>query len=461
MSLSRMDHKISAEQLRNHVAEHIHQLIGQTDPVANPQKILRIEFPCESVNVLAWLNQQKGYEKIYWLDRAGELEMAGLGVADILQGERNPDVQKIFAYFQSRLSSKFPRLRYYGGLSFDKMPMNTEWQPFGQYRFWIPRFELLQTQSDTFFAINLTCEDIRQKNIEPLLLEVSALQFPSLESRKFLPKLLARSDQPNKEDWDKLFVKVKSQLKTGGYEKVVLARKSLLRFSDPLNPMDLVERLKSQTENCFHFCFQVSPDAAFLGATPERLYKRIGRAIESEAIAGTKPRGLTLHEDEQFRNELLNSTKDAAEHRYVVDFIRNAFIEMCADLTFDPFANLLQLKGGHHLITRFSGRLKNGVEDDHILTSLHPTPAVGGYPAQEALKTIEETEPFNRGWYAGPVGYVGYDSVELVVAIRSGLIHQNSLSLYAGAGIVAASQSKEEWDEIENKIGSFINVLNS
>lgn len=90
------------------------------------------------------------------------------------------------------------------------------------------------------------------------------------------------------------------------------------------------------------------------------------------------------------------------------------------------------------------------------MSYLHPTPAVGGFPREAALREIAALEPFDRGWYAGPIGWVGKDAAEFAVAIRSGLVAGDRVNLYSGAGIVPGSSPDKEWEEIENKIGNFI-----
>jgi menaquinone-specific isochorismate synthase len=99
------------------------------------------------------------------------------------------------------------------------------------------------------------------------------------------------------------------------------------------------------------------------------------------------------------------------------------------------------------------------VTDAEVLLALHPTPAVGGYPRREALEEIRALEPFDRGWYAGPVGWIGAEGSEFAVGIRSGLVRGNSLALFSGAGIVAGSVPEDEWAEIEQKIGGFVRVF--
>ena len=105
------------------------------------------------------------------------------------------------------------------------------------------------------------------------------------------------------------------------------------------------------------------------------------------------------------------------------------------------------------------GTLKDGVTDAGLLEALHPTPAVGGYPRDRALGEIRDLEPFDRGWYAGPVGWIGAEASEFAVGIRSGLVRGRTLDLYSGAGIVAGSVPDEEWAEIEQKIGDFTGMF--
>jgi len=185
----------------------------------------------------------------------------------------------------------------------------------------------------------------------------------------------------------------------------------------------------------------------------------MGQRIISEAIAGTRPRAIDENYDKKLEKQLLNSEKDSLEHKYVVDGIIETLTPLCRPLNFDDTFSLQKLKGSQHLITRFEGQLNEGVFDQQILQSIHPTPAVAGCPTQKAMRTIKKLEPFERGWYTGPVGYMGKMQSEFAVAIRSGLIHGNQLSLYAGAGIVDGSTVKDEWSEIENKISNFMKVF--
>ncbi len=195
-----------------------------------------------------------------------------------------------------------------------------------------------------------------------------------------------------------------------------------------------------------------------MGASPERLFARLNNAIESEALAGTRPRGKNDSDDNRLKGELKSSGKEQHEHKVVVRMINSKLVPLCQSLVVHH-QEILSVPNGHHLRTRIQGVLNDGVLDEDVFAALHPTPAVGGEPTETALTLIEELEGFSRGWYAGAVGYVGLDQTEFVVAIRSALVHGRQMVVYAGAGIVEGSTAKDEWQEIEHKIGNFLKVL--
>ena len=157
--------------------------------------------------------------------------------------------------------------------------------------------------------------------------------------------------------------------------------------------------------------------------------------------------------------ELLNSEKELREHKYVVDNIKAALTSLCESYSVKKEASLLKLRQVQHLQTEFTGKLRAEIIDSDIIKSLHPTSAVGGFPAQSAQNRIAQCEPFDRGWYSGAVGWIGRNSAEMAVAIRSGLVKGKELKLHSGAGIVNGSTAALEWAEIESKIGSFISAV--
>ncbi|HLF17687.1 MAG TPA: isochorismate synthase [Candidatus Omnitrophota bacterium] len=455
ITLFRAEQTYKLAELKERMREHIRQLPQKVSFIGTPTKVLRFELACEPVNILSWLhNNQLGLEKTYWSDRANAFEMGAIGSADIISGNDSLDHQSLFEYMQDRLSSDNPHLRFYGGVDFFADKAEGEWQALGSFRFIVPQFEFHQTPQQSVFAFNIRIANVNEEHIREILSTFEKMDFSADTVYRKVPVLLRRADFPDEAQWLKMFNSAH-----GKFEKIVLARKTVFDFDMDIRPVALLKHLKDMTPNCFHFCFQPHPGYGFLGASPERLFKRTEGAIESEALAGTIGRSIDPDEDAALTQKLLRSAKNNSEHDYVVTDLKNKLSRLCSELRQDPRTQIMKLDNGQHLMTRFEGKLRPKVYDEDILRSLHPTPAVAGCPQEKALKAIAELEPFKRGWYAAPVGYVGCDTTEFVVAIRSGLVNKNQLSLYAGAGIVEGSTAQDEWDEIENKIGSFIKVF--
>jgi menaquinone-specific isochorismate synthase len=181
--------------------------------------------------------------------------------------------------------------------------------------------------------------------------------------------------------------------------------------------------------------------------------------VETGALAGTTGRGDTPEEDEWLARELMDDEKNRHEHELVADAIREQL---------DPFAasvaagerRVRRLATVQHLETPITAELER---DEHVLTlvkALHPTPAVGGLPPDRALETIRETERFDRGWYAAPVGWfdaAGYGS--FAVALRSAVVRDATATLFAGVGIVGDSDPDREWDEVDLKYRPMLDEL--
>ncbi len=406
-------------------------------------RLKRREIKIEPSDMLSWLSMQKDDVKIYGANQSDTVAIAGIGEAVSLKGGRLGPYQKVFKQLRSYLSADYPYLQWYGGFCFDQKHQDADWKGFGAYRFVIPRFELASQDGRMIFCCNL----IGKEDKKNLLKQLNRMVVPG--SAKAGDWTIARrTDNPNQKKWR---TEVKRILSDQTLDKAVLARKTTLFLKQAPNPWAMLKNLKAVTPHSYHFAFQFK-DKCFLGASPERLFRRFGRGIESEALAGTSPKSSAPQ-------KLQNSPKNRYEHALVVDAIDISFKEICKGFQRDKVPDVLTLANGHHLITKFQGQLKDGINDEDILQFLHPTPALGGSPRLKALAKIRGLEKFSRGWYGGPIGYVGLDWAEFVVGIRSGLACGKKLSVFAGAGIVQGSKAIEEWKEVENKISNFIKII--
>ena len=246
----------------------------------------------------------------------------------------------------------------------------------------------------------------------------------------------------------------------GGLRKVVLARTIEVDAGRELDPRRLAHRLRAVNPDAFTFAAPTK-DGVLVGASPELLVSRFGREVRSNPLAGSAARSGDPEEDRANADELLASAKDREEHAIVVEGIARVLRPFCRELTWDPAPTLLETPNVWHLSTRFRGLLPEpspGVVE--LVQALHPTPAVAGEPRDAALGLIAELESFDRGSYAGPVGWVDASGDgEWAIALRCAELRGDHATLYAGAGIVAGSRPDAEVDETERKFRAFLDAL--
>ncbi|MGH3108992.1 MAG: isochorismate synthase [Rubrobacter sp.] len=426
------------------------------DPV---KRIARLVVPAGRVDPFRWLSVQRMFPKIYWSGREDRAGVAAVGIADLREAGPSEGAGSLSKLLESLPDSGVSGARYYGGARFDPRGQpDEEWAAFSAYRFVLPRFELHAGETETTLVCNLVLPK-DMDDASKIVQEIEDLSLPGDASGALLQAPMFREDSPDFQGWRENVERALSAFSEGRLGKVVLARRAEFGFCRDLDPTLLLESLKAATPGCFHFYAEPESGTAFLGASPERLFRREGRSVESEAVAGTRPRGVSSAEDEGLREDLLYSAKDRSEHTYVSKGIREALEPLCEELEIEDSVSEMMLARGRHLRSKVSGRLRDGVTDAELLDAMHPTPAVGGHPRSEALEQIHALEPFDRGWYAGPVGWIGQDASEFAVGIRSGLVRGRTLALFSGAGIVAGSVPDEEWAEIEQKIGDFTGMF--
>jgi menaquinone-specific isochorismate synthase len=466
----KQDSTYTLEQAKSVMANKLKKLLDGHSASAHESDrpiILRVRIRVEPVSLLQWLAVQRTFPVVYWSDRQKRFEVAGIGAADMVASKHGINYAFVCDRLSTILNTSNENLRYYGGFRFaesNKDCRDGRWKSFGSYRFILPRLELYREPDQTFLACNVILGD-KTSDVTEIFSALEGVAFSTEVIETEPLHVIARYDNPDKKDWAKIVHAVLESIQSGELQKLVLAKRTTFEFSEPLHALNLIEKLKTATPNCYHFWFQFEgsqdDSIAFIGASPERLYYRSGAEIRSEAVAGTRARGHSEGMDQVLEQELIASDKERREHEYVVQGIREAFEQIRCSVR-NNGVSVMKLANLQHLVTRFEGELADGTSDADLLQWLHPTPAVGGYPVDRALAKIRgmtSLEPFDRGWYAGPVGWIGRNEAEFAVGIRSGLVEHNRLHLYAGAGIVRGSTPESEWREIENKVNTFIKVL--
>jgi menaquinone-specific isochorismate synthase len=248
-------------------------------------------------------------------------------------------------------------------------------------------------------------------------------------------------------EWAQIVSAAVARIKAGELKKVVLARDLLANASAAIDIRVLLARLAARSPSCYTFAC-----AGLVGATPELLIRREGRKVSSLVLAGTMARGGSKADDTALSAALLASAKNAEEHRYSVESVRELLAPLCGELAVDPAPHLLQMADYQHLATSVSGVLARDTSALALAASLHPTAAICGTPTEAALELIRELERMDRGRYSGPVGWVdAHGNGEWGIALRCGEITGSRARLFAGGGIVAGSQPESELAETETK----------
>lgn len=243
----------------------------------------------------------------------------------------------------------------------------------------------------------------------------------------------------------------------GAMEKVVLARATRLGRGNgaggrPGSVGVALGALAVRYPGCRVFAV-ARGQRCFLGATPERLVELRDGTVRVSCVAGSAARGDDDRTDRRYADALRASAKDQAEHAVVVRAVRDDLAPLCDAVVIPRRPTLLRLANVQHLLSEVSARVRPGIGLFDLAAALHPTPAVGGWPRAEAARWIEEHEDFERGWYAGPLGWVdARGDGELFLGIRSALVAPGGTWLFAGCGIVAGSDAAAELAESELKL---------
>lgn len=393
----------------------------------------------DACDPLAWLSCQQLYPYFYWQQRNGDEEVAALGA--VRQFSALADAQTFaHAYPQA------PSLRIWGLNAFDPKQgflflSRLEWRrKGGEARLWLHLYSETSLKDDAQEAATFLEQILPARPLSPLQLQC-----------------LSEHHQPGQDEWHKMTGKASDAIGRGELDKVVLARATDLHFSTPVSAAGFMAASRRVNFNCYHFLMAFNAQSAFLGSSPERLWRRIGSALRTEALAGTVANHIEDHHAWSLGQWLLNDDKNQRENMLVVEDICQRLKEKVEGLDVLP-PQVIRLRKVQHLRRCIWAELLKA-DDTLCLEQLQPTAAVAGLPRESAKSFINEFEPFAREWYAGSAGYLSRHQTEFCVALRSAKVTNATVRLYAGAGIVAGSDAALEWQEIENKAAGLRTLL--
>lgn len=405
----------------------------------------------------------------YWEQPSQQLALVGVGEALCLQANdaarfenaalavRKISTAAVIVYDDACNASIAHGPVFFGGFSFDLLhPCTPLWHDFPAGLLILPTllFSYQRQQITCTLSQLVQATDDLDSLINSLLVKITEIA-QRMHSLPDLPVPTLVESQEYKmhdlwpaEDWQRLIARTVRSIREGEYTKVVLARAvQVLADRQPFELIATLQRLRQNYPAAHVFAFQRGT-RTFLGATPERLLHAQDGHLHTIALAGSAPRGASEAEDRLLGSKLLHSSKNRHEHEIVASMMRTALAPLCSRVWVADTPELLCLKNIQHLQTAIVGELRPDRCILEALQTLHPTPAVGGSPTESALAYIRAHENLDRGWYAGPIGWVDLQgNGEFAVALRSALLEKHQATLFAGCGIVADSEPETEYAE--------------
>lgn len=263
-----------------------------------------------------------------------------------------------------------------------------------------------------------------------------------------------------REEFERAVERAKEYIRAGDIFQVVLSQRFESDFTG--EPLDFYRCLRFINPSPYMFCLNFGDDFALVGSSPEMHVRLTGDAVEIRPIAGTRPRGLTIAQDERNAAELLADPKERAEHIMLVDLARND-VGRVAEFGSVRVTEMMEIERySHvmHIVSNVTGRLRRGCTAFDLVKATFPAGTVSGAPKIRAMQIISELEQTRRGCYAGAIGYFGFDgNIDSCIALRCAVLKNGTAYVQAGAGIVADSDPAAEYEETVNKARAMAKAL--
>ncbi len=355
-----------------------------------------------------------------------------------------------------------------GGFAFDDetpsdgRERDPAWASFEPASMILPEIAIQSSREGTFITVNLMAGPGRDagKLVSAAMARVTGLlhtELPMIDPHPSQSPSIESDRSPD--DYERSVEAAVSRIKAGEIEKVVLARKVVVKAPSAHDPAAIFGALRLGFPSCFNFCVG-SGEAAFIGASPELLVRCVGRGVATVGLAGSTRRSGDPAVDDHLAQRLLGSHKDRGEQSVVVRRIVKTLSRISVWVEAADEPEIIKVANIQHLGTPVYAQLAQPRTAIELAGLLHPTPAVGGEPWKKASQVMAEVEQMDRGWYAGPVGWMdGSGDGEFCVALRSALIRDREAHLYAGVGVVADSDPAAELAETEIKLGALLPLL--
>lgn len=386
---------------------------------------------------LAWLSAQPQRPHFWWQHRSGHEQIALCGA-----------IRHFHTLYQAEQACR-------------RLPGH--WRIWGCNRFeaansffFLPRLMWRQDNSGARLTLFIHSERDLQEDAAAAARFLQTLRMPQ-PLPLLTGQLQQRQPQPDEAEWRRRVDSALTAIAAGELEKVVLARAADLLWDGPLPPQALLAASRRANPHCYHVMMRGLDDSALVCASPERLWLRQQNELLTEALAGTVARAADARLARQQAQWLLQDSKNRHENALVMEDIAQRLQPIVSGLDIMPL-EVVRLRHLQHLRRRIHGELRSR-SDALLLQRLQPTAAVAGLPRAAARAFLQRHERLNRDWYAGSAGFISRQKSEFCVTLRCALLQGARLRLYGGAGIVAGSDARQEWQETENKMAALAALL--
>ena len=409
----------------------------------NESKVISFSYQLSTLHLRQWLNEQSFSDKFYYQHRHKNHHIAATVVSKrydhIQQFEKHYNhLQHLYVFYRS---------------SFPNHNQQRVWEAIA------PLFVIEQQKDRLRFICQFIYDQQKdpQKQRQWIQEQIKQLQISKIsKSSSKLEKSSTLTHTPPKQEWISHVNDIKTMCENQQLEKVVLARKTRLNFSKTLDVYEIADLLISRLKESFVFIWQNATHASIC-VSPELLAEIENNKILCDVMAGTRVRGRSFDQDHDLEIELFNSKKDRHEH----GIVKNEIVAHLQPYTTNIKSTELEIKKlarVQHLYQQLSANL-NTQAYLKILEALSPSAAVCGHPRNKALHQITNRENYTRSWYTGYCGVHIKQNNCAIVSIRYAELYKKHIDIYAGAGLVKDSVAENEWQEINDKMSIFLDLL--
>ncbi len=356
---------------------------------------------------------------------------------------------------------------FLGGFSFFDEIKTDGWENFKSASFTLPKRLIIKDKNLSTLSIGIDLEQDRSvlQIHRQVLSELKSFKTSVPVDRTFTVNgrhhFSAITSAGSYEEWSAAITKAKRKIAEKKLDKIVLARELKVTSKMKYKLSNVLNRLRKQYPNCCTYLVRAGTSEAFIGSSPERLLSFQKGSFQTDALAGSMPRGETEEQDQLLEDKLTNSAKNKEEHYLVKKYIEEKLSSIIQSMEAPERPFVKKLANVQHLYTPVKFEFNLPITPLQVLYKLHPTPALGGYPQKKVVHYLQKHYLINRGWFGAPVGWINTNgSGEFMVAIRSGLVSEYSARLFAGCGIVADSEPGIEWEESQLKFIPMLSALN-